>query len=257
MEEPMGALQARPVSHRETNVEQKSCHEKEFKTICVCMVEFHESIWHRAESLQSKIREVRTAGKGFTSMTHSNVVHIFIPMPQAMKIPDAKAAVKKKWRKLETSPAWDLGRVKSKKEVILEAQRDRKQSPVCVIDGHVPPRKMQSRNPKFWSFIEESCSGVTSFQEPTQSSLSKAHLHHRWLLPTWRTSSRCSIWGWPALLKNPMSECPKYGYVSHDTIGQNHEKKIKNPVVPLGRQLHGHLFLDYYGKDSSSKLYCT
>ena len=41
-----------------------------------------------------------------------------------MKIPDAKAAVDKEWKKLETIPAWNLEQVKSKKEVMLEAQRD-------------------------------------------------------------------------------------------------------------------------------------
>ena len=41
-------------------------------------------------------------------------------MPQAMKIPDAKAAVDKEWKKLETIPAWDVRKVKSKKEVIKE-----------------------------------------------------------------------------------------------------------------------------------------
>ena len=59
-------------------------------------------------------------------MTHYKLVHKFIPMPQAMKILDAKAAVDKEWKKLETIPAWHLDRVKSKKEVILEAQRDNK-----------------------------------------------------------------------------------------------------------------------------------
>ena len=39
--------------------------------------------------------EDRIAGKGFTSMTHYNLVHKFISMPQAMKVPDAKAAVDK------------------------------------------------------------------------------------------------------------------------------------------------------------------
>ena len=43
-----------------------------------------------------------------------------------MKIPDAKAAVDTVWKKLETIPAWDLGKVKSTKEAILEAQRDNK-----------------------------------------------------------------------------------------------------------------------------------
>ena len=45
-------------------------------------------------------------------------------MPQAMKIRYGKVAVDKEWKKLETIPAWDLRKVKSKKEVILEAQRD-------------------------------------------------------------------------------------------------------------------------------------
>ena len=54
------------------------------------------------------------------------LVHKFIPMPQAMKILDAKAAVDKEWKKLETIPARQLETVKSKTEVILEAQRDKK-----------------------------------------------------------------------------------------------------------------------------------
>ena len=45
-------------------------------------------------------------------------------MPQVAKIPDAKAAVYKEWNKLETISAWQLNEVKSKKEVIQEAQKD-------------------------------------------------------------------------------------------------------------------------------------
>ena len=43
-------------------------------------------------------------------------------MPQAIKIPDAKAAVDKEREKLEKMPAWQMDKVKSKKAVILEAQ---------------------------------------------------------------------------------------------------------------------------------------
>ena len=43
-------------------------------------------------------------------------------MPQAMKIPAAKAAVDKEWAKLEKISAWDLTNVRSKKEVIDEAR---------------------------------------------------------------------------------------------------------------------------------------
>ena len=43
-----------------------------------------------------------------------------------MKVPDAKAAVDKEWKKLETIPAWIPEKARSKKEVILEAHRDKK-----------------------------------------------------------------------------------------------------------------------------------
>ena len=48
-------------------------------------------------------------------------------MPQAMKIPDAKAAVDKEWKKLETVPAWQLDNVKSKKRGYSgSSERDKK-----------------------------------------------------------------------------------------------------------------------------------
>ena len=70
--------------------------------------------------------ENHIAGKGFTSMSHNNLVHKFILVPQALKIRDAKAAVDKEWKKLETIPAWQMEKVnRQKEEVILEAQRDK------------------------------------------------------------------------------------------------------------------------------------
>ena len=66
--------------------------------------------------------EDHIAGKGDNSLQHYNLVHIFIPMPQAMKIPAAKAAVDKGWEKLEEISAWNLTKVRSKKEVIEEAR---------------------------------------------------------------------------------------------------------------------------------------
>ena len=59
-------------------------------------------------------------------MTRYNLVHKFLPLLQAMKIPDAKEVVDKKWKKLETIPAWKLEKVKSKKEVMPKAQKDKK-----------------------------------------------------------------------------------------------------------------------------------
>ena len=43
------------------------------------------------------------AGKGSNSPHHYDLLHKFIPVPQAMKTPAAKAAVEKEWIKLENS----------------------------------------------------------------------------------------------------------------------------------------------------------
>ena len=45
----------------------------------------------------------------------SQLVQKFILMQQAMKIPDAKAAVEKDWKEPDTIPAWELDKVKNKK----------------------------------------------------------------------------------------------------------------------------------------------
>ena len=49
-----------------------------------------------------------------------------------------KTAVDKEWKKLETIPAWGLRKVKSKKKIILESQRDKIRGSLCFIDGQRP-----------------------------------------------------------------------------------------------------------------------
>ena len=76
--------------------------------------------------MQSKIHEDHIEGKSYTSMTHSTMVHKFIPMPQGMKIPDAKAAVDKELESARDNSSMVFGICKSKKKVIFQAQRDNK-----------------------------------------------------------------------------------------------------------------------------------
>ena len=54
------------------------------KTIHGCVAESHESTRQRVESSVPTKHEDHIAGKGYTSMTHYNLVDICIPMPQAM-----------------------------------------------------------------------------------------------------------------------------------------------------------------------------
>ena len=68
--------------------------------ILVCILEGSESTRLRmGESLPNHNHEDHIAGKGDNSLQHYNLVHKFILMPQAMKIPAAKAAVDKEWEK--------------------------------------------------------------------------------------------------------------------------------------------------------------
>ena len=93
-------------------------------------------------------------------MTHNNLVHMFILMLQAMKIPDAKAAVDKEWKKLKTNPAWQVDKMKSKRKVILEAQREKNKVRSATL-MEICHLKMRSWNQSTKSTKNESCSKVT------------------------------------------------------------------------------------------------
>ena len=73
----------------------------EIKSKLACILEASESTRMRMEETLPKDHEDHIAGKGDNSLQHYNLVHKFIPMPQAMKIPAAKAAVDKEWETLE------------------------------------------------------------------------------------------------------------------------------------------------------------
>ena len=68
---------------------------EEHKTKYACIVEAEESLRKRMEGSPHKNHEDHIAGKVMNSLSHYNLVHKFNPMPQAMEIPDAKAAVVK------------------------------------------------------------------------------------------------------------------------------------------------------------------
>ena len=80
-------------SIRETVVSRtEKAKASEAKTRFSCIAEAHESTRQRIESVMKRIHEEHIAGKGENSVLHYNLVHKFIPMPQAMKIPDAKGS---------------------------------------------------------------------------------------------------------------------------------------------------------------------
>ena len=74
-------------------------HPTKLKTRLPCILEADESTRMRMGNAIPNYHEDHIAGKGDNSFQHYNLVHKFIPMPQAMKIPAAKAAVDKEWEK--------------------------------------------------------------------------------------------------------------------------------------------------------------
>ena len=65
------------------------------KTKYACIVEADEFTRKRLEGTLHEDHEDHFAGRGDNSLQHYNLVHKFIPMPQAMKIPAVNAAVER------------------------------------------------------------------------------------------------------------------------------------------------------------------
>ena len=94
------------------------------KTKYACVVDADESTRPRLEGAAHEHHQDRITEKRMNSVNHYSLVHKFIPMLHAMKILDAKAAVVKEWEVPEKIPAWQLTKVRNKKEVI-EKERNK------------------------------------------------------------------------------------------------------------------------------------
>ena len=72
-------------------------------------------------------------------------------MPQALQIPDAKAAVEKEREKLDKNPAWQLTKVRNKKEVIDAARtKGRKFHFASLMDiCHLKNAELEAKHQKY------------------------------------------------------------------------------------------------------------
>ena len=91
------------------------------KTKHACIVEADESTRIRLKGAPSRYHGDHISAKGINSLSRYNLVHKFSPILQALKILDAKAAVER-MGKMEKIPAWQLPKVRNKKEVIDEGR---------------------------------------------------------------------------------------------------------------------------------------
>ena len=167
------------------------------------------------EGAPHKYHEDHFAGKGMNSSSHFYLVHNssshfflvhkFIPMPQAMLIPDAKAAVEKELEELEKTPAWQLTKVRNTNEVIAEARNEGREvhfaslMDLCHLkNSELEPQfsKIQSRVVLRGDIVKDDSGSYAVFTEQGSSASQMTAESHGYYIKTTRmrrTSSRRSI----------------------------------------------------------------
>ena len=235
------------------------------KTKLACILEASESTrLRKGESLPIR-HEEHIAGKGDNSLQHDNLVHKFIPMLQAMKIPAAKAAVDKEWETLEKISAWNLTKVRSKKDVIDEARTTGvKVHFASLMDiCHLKNAELEAKYQKYkgrvvlrGDIVKDDSGSYAVFTEQGSSASQMTAAQIMDIISRLRgcdgpaadavsAYTQVKMKDSPKLLKIPDTECP-------DTwIGLPRQKwpkswwTIEDPVVPLERNLYGHPLAGY------------
>ena len=232
----------------------------EIKSKLACILEASESTRLRMGESLPNHHEDHFAGKGDNPPQHFNLVHKFILMPQAMKIPAAKAAVDEEWEKLEKIPAWDLPKVRNKKEVIDEARMSGvKVHFASLVDiCHLKTAELEAKHQKYkgrvvlrGDIVKDNSGSYAVFTEQGSSASQMTAAKVMDIisrLPGCDGQAADAVSAYtqvkmkdaPKLLKNPKSECPDIW----NRLPRHKMAKImssmEDPVVPLERNLYGH-----------------
>ena len=243
---------AMPCKIMKNNKKCGSSGSKKIKTKLACILEASESTRLRmGESLPTH-HEDHVAGKGDNSLQHCNVVHKFIPMPQAMKIPAAKAAVDKEWEKLEKIPAWDLTKVRSNSEGIDEARTSgAKVHFASLMDiCHLNNAELEAKHQKYkgrvvlrGDIVKDDAGAYAVFTEQGLSTAAKV-VDVSARQPDCARQAADGVSAYtqvrtedaPKLLKIPKSECPDLWIRLPRHKWPKSWSSMEDPVVPLERK---------------------
>ena len=233
----------------------------DFESKFACILAASESTRLPMEGCLPNYHEDHIAGKGDNSLQHYNLVHKFIPMLQAMKIPAAKEAVDKEGEKLEKIPAWDLTKVRNKSEVIDEARtKGAKVQFVSLMDiCHLKNAELETKNQKYkgrvvfrGDIVEDDSGSYAVFTEQGSSAsqmTAAKFMDIKSRLPGCSGQAADAVSAYtqvkiedaPKLLKIPKSECP-------DTNGQNHGPVWKTQSFFMSGICTVIFWQDCYGK---------
>ena len=228
------------------------------KTRLSCILEASESTRLRMGESLPNHHEDHIAGKGENSLQHYNLVHKFIPMPQAMKIPAAKGAVDKECEQLVKISAWNLTKVRSKKVVIDEARTNGAQVHFASLMDicHLKNAELETKHQKYkgrvvlrgdilkddsWSYAEQGSSASQMTAAKIMDIISRLLGCDGQAADAISAYTQVKMEDAPKLfLLIPKSECPDIWIRLPRHKWPKSWSSMEDPVVPLDRNLYGH-----------------
>ena len=249
-----------PVTHCKIMKNCGSDGSNKIETKLACVLEADESKRMFLGNSIPHYHQDHIAGKGDNSLQHYNLVHKFLPMPQAMKIPAAKAAVDKEWEKLEKISAWNLTKIRSKKEVIDEARTSgAKVHFASLMDiCHLKNAELEAKHQKYkgrvvlrGDIVKDDSGSYAVFTEQGSSASQMTAAKMMDIisrLPGCDGQAADAVSAYTQvkmedaqkLLKIQKSECPDIWIRLPRHKWPKSWSSMEDPVVPLERNLYGH-----------------
>ena len=202
--------------------------------------------------LSPKLMKITWLRGCFNSLSHHNLVHKPVSILHAMKILDGNAAVDKEWEKLKDLPAWRVTKVKSKKEVIEQAQKEGRTVRFATLmdlchltrNWNRSSRKYNGRVVQGEDGVKDDSGSDAVFTE--QGSSASQMTAAKVLDFAGQASDAVSAYAQvkvedaPKLVKLPESECPAIWIRSPRHQCPKSWQKIEEPDVLLKRNSYGH-----------------
>ena len=217
------------------------------KTKLACILEADESTRMRMGNSIPHYHQDHIAGKGENSLQHYNLVHKFIPMPQAMKIPAAKAAVDKEWEKIS---AWNLTKVRSKKEVVDEARMSGATVHFASLMDicHLKNAELEAKHQKYKGRVvlrgdiakDDSGSYAVVTEQGSSASQMTAAKNQDIISRLPGCNGQAADEDAHKLFEIPKSDCPDIWIRLPRHKWPKSWSSMEDPVVPLERNLYGH-----------------
>ena len=208
------------------------------------------------KDLLTRIMKTTSQEKESTHLNHYNLVHKFIPVPKAMKIPDAKAAVEKEWGNSRKYQHGTWRESETKKEVVDQARKELKTvhfaslTDVCYL-------KNSELEPTHQKYEDRVAVRGDIVKDDAQHSIYRARficvtaakvMDILARLPGCAGQTADAVSAYiqvkmevaPSLVKIPKSECPDVWARPPIHKWPKSWSSMEDPVVPLERNLFGH-----------------